>query len=92
MTESSRNAGVDASDLDFTNASDMRKLNARINRAISAVCDEPGVSRITPSEGRCRHQARQSANAQVAALRNEAIALASTGRRKGPRDIVVAAR
>ena len=84
---------VSASGLDFTNASDMRKLDARILRAISAVCDEPGLGRNTAAEGRCRYQARQSANTQVAALRSQAIALAAAGRAApAPRDIVVASR
>ena len=84
---------VSASGLDFTNASDMRKLDSRILRAISAVCDEPGLGRNTAAEGRCRYQARQSANSQVAALRSQAIALAEAGRAApAPRDIVVASR
>lgn len=84
---------VSVSGLDFTNASDMRKLDARILRAISAVCNEPGLGRNTMAEGRCRHQARQSSNVQVAALRSQAIALAAAGRTApAPRDIVVAAR
>jgi UrcA family protein len=84
---------IDASGVDFTSASDLRKLDSRILRAISAVCDEPGLGRNTIAEGRCRDQARKSSNAQVAALRSQAIALAAAGRTApAPRDIVVAAR
>lgn len=84
---------VNTSDVDFTSASDLRKLNSRILSAITAVCDEPGLGRNTMAEGRCRDRARKSSNTQVAALRSQAIALAAAGRTApNPRDIVIAAR
>lgn len=84
---------VDVEGVDFTNAADMKKLDARIGRAIVVVCAEQDLGRIKTVEVQCRHQARLSTDRQVAALRSEAIALAAAGRTApGASDIVVAAR
>ena len=84
---------VSASDVDFTNAADMRKLNGRISRAITAVCDSVDQRINTVAESQCRRDARASSDRQVAALRSEAIALAALGRTAPTsRDIVLAGR
>lgn len=84
---------VDASDLDLASVLGMKALDSRVRRAITAVCDEPGVGRNTLAEGRCRHRARLDADRQVASLRSDAIALAAAGPIvPADRDIVVASR
>lgn len=70
---------IDASDLDLTSSADLRQLEGRISRAISAVCDDGGTSISSLSEQRCRRDARQSSDRQVALLRDRAVALASSG-------------
>lgn len=79
--------------LDFTNAADMKTLDGRLRRAITAVCDGRDLSLINTAELACRQQARVSADRQVTAMRNEAFALAAAARAAPTnRDIVVAAR
>jgi UrcA family protein len=70
---------VDANDLDLTSDADLRLLDGRIRRAINQVCDDAGTGRNSLGEYRCRDEARLSSNRQVAALRDQAIALAANG-------------
>lgn len=84
---------VPTSGLNFTSASDMKKLDASIGRAITAVCAQQDLSFIKTAEIQCRQVARLSSVRQVTALRNQAIALAAAGRvAPSAGDIVVAAR
>ncbi len=84
---------VNTAGVDFNNAADMKKLDARIGRAITAVCAGQDLSLVKTAEMQCRQVARLSTDRQIAVLRNEAIALAAAGR-VAPRasEIVVAAR
>ncbi|WP_426266703.1 UrcA family protein [Sphingomonas sp. LHG3443-2] len=84
---------VNTAGVDFNNAADMKKLDARIGRAITAVCAGQDLSLVKTAEMQCRQVARLSTDRQLAMLRNEAIALAAAGR-AAPRAsvIVVAAR
>lgn len=82
---------VDASDIDFTNAADLKMLNSRINRAVNDVCRDPGYGRATIGSGRCYTEARLSANQQVAALRNSDTLLAAAGSVRGARTITIVA-
>nr|WP_314443098.1 UrcA family protein [uncultured Sphingomonas sp.] len=69
---------VATSDLDLTDSADLKRLDSRIRGAIGQVCAEHGDGRITPSENRCRFEARRSTDQQVAALlRSESLAAAA---------------
>lgn len=70
---------VATADLDLTSASDLKRLDARIRGAIGDVCFEDVGRWPTLSEQQCRSDARQSADQQVAALRQVATAMASRG-------------
>lgn len=80
---------VATADLDLANASDLKRLDARIRRAISEVCREPSNYRVTAQSNRCGSDARRSANEQVAAIRRAGTALAATATTA---DITLAAR
>ncbi|NJC05444.1 UrcA family protein [Sphingomonas kaistensis] len=82
---------VDASDVDFTSAADLKRLNSRINGAVNDVCRDQGDGRATIGSGRCYVEARLSANRQVAALRNSATLLAAAGSVKGARLVTIVA-
>ncbi|UUR07867.1 UrcA family protein [Sphingomonas glaciei] len=82
---------VDASDVDFTNAADLKRLKSRIDRAVFDVCRDPGNDRRLIADGRCHYDARRSANEQVAALRASATLLAAAGSVKGARTITLVA-
>lgn len=84
---------VTTADLDLNDSKDLKRLDARIRGAVEQVCVEHGDGRMTVSENLCRADARRSANQQLAALRGEALALASGGD-SGPSSTiaVVAAR
>lgn len=69
---------VATADLDLASLSDLKRLDARISRAIGQVCREPGYGRATIESSHCESDARRSANQQVAVLRS-ATALAVTG-------------
>ena len=82
---------VDASDVDFTNAGDLKMLNSRINGAVNDVCRDQGDGRATIGSGRCYVEARLAANRQVSALRRSATLLAAAGSVKGARTIAIVA-
>lgn len=79
---------IDASDVDFTNAADMKRLGSRINQAINQVCRDGSTLIAT---GRCYSDARQSANQQIAALRSSATTLAAASSVSGARTLTVVA-
>ncbi|GAA4001873.1 UrcA family protein [Sphingomonas humi] len=85
-------ARIATNDLNLASAAGMKRLNNRILGAIGQVCRDD-VNGSTTAERVCRYEARVSADRQVAALRSEALALASgsSGSTSSP-DIVVAAR
>lgn len=84
---------VAINDIDFTDESDLDKLDARLRRASSFVCGSVRAERMTLAATRCRVEAKRSADAKVAVLRERALALAEAGRpAQIATTIVVAAR
>lgn len=84
-----RTRRVATADLDLANASDLKRLDSRIRRAIGEVCREPGFGRVTFESVRCGSDARRSADQQVAALLRSGTALAANATSA---DISLAAR
>lgn len=80
---------VSTADLDLTSKADLKRLDARIDRAIGEVCREPGNGRATIASGLCLAEARSSAERQVAALRQS---LAADQRRSTAKIAILAAR
>jgi UrcA family protein len=65
-----RTRTVKTSDLDLGSADGMRHLNRRIETAVGEVCSVGIETRTmpTPAEQACRHQARDGAAVQIAAI------------------------
>lgn len=82
---------IDASDVDFTNAADVKRLGSRINQAINQVCRDGSTGRTLIASGRCYSDARQSANQQIAVLRSSATTLAAVSSVSGVRRLSVVA-
>jgi UrcA family protein len=82
---------VETSDLNLASASDLKTLDSRIRRAIGQVCNEPGNPRATLDNRVCRHDARRSADQQLAALRSSATLLTAANGVSQSRTITVVA-
>lgn len=70
---------VSTADLDLTNKADLRRLDRRLIAATFAVCDDGSGKRIRLQDSSCFVAAKQSADLQVARLREKAEAFAAAG-------------
>lgn len=82
---------VETSDLNLASATDLKKLDGRIRRAIVQVCSDAATPRAAFYDNVCREDARRSADQQLAALRSSATLLTAADGASASRTITVVA-